>query len=234
MKMTNRILGTTLLIIIVGLIAMLIYLRFQLDESLARSDWKVSDSDCVSRTYRFQDFDQIYCEGSWRIDVEQADSFAVDIRAPEEAFGRIVINQNQERLEFQRKSDGALFEENIRVRILMPRLQSIRIYEGALIKFEDFDCEELTISATGPADISGKFNFIEDLNLTSQGAAHINLRKSRIRNAHLNVAGASAVELGMDGGRLSGSAAGAARITYYGTVSEQNIQGSGMVSIRHK
>lgn len=234
MKMTNRILGTTILIIIISILALMIYIRLQLGKSLSRSDWNISDSDYAIKTYPFNDFDQIYCEGSWQIDIEQADSFAVDIRAPEEAFGRFEINQNQKRLEFQHKSEGAMFKDNIRVRILMPRLLSIHICEGALIKFEDFDSDELTISATGAADISGKFNFIRDLNIASQGAAHIDLRKSRISNAHLNINGASSVELTMDGGQLNGTATGAARITYYGTVSEQNIQASGMVSIRHK
>ena len=55
-----------------------------------------------------------------------------------------------------------------------------------------------------------------------------------VTDANVDISGAGNVKLQMAGGRLTGDLSGAANLEYSGTVSEETIDRSGMVSVRRR
>jgi hypothetical protein len=74
----------------------------------------------------------------------------------------------------------------------------------------------------------------DELSLDMSGAASVELGEVAVRDAEVDTSGAGSVTLLMAGGRLTGDMSGAASLEYYGTVSEESVDTSGMVNVRRR
>jgi hypothetical protein len=55
-----------------------------------------------------------------------------------------------------------------------------------------------------------------------------------VTDVEIDASGASNVTLRMAGGRLTGDMSGTANLEYYGTVSEERVERSGVVNVRRR
>jgi hypothetical protein len=99
------------------------------------------------------------------------------------------------------------------------------------IDLRGFEGERLAITSSGAVDIEGHSSRYGVLDLTMSGAGQADLRDVVVTDANVALTGAADVTLRMAGGRLAGRIAGAGKVAYYGTVSEQSIATSGIGTV---
>ena len=119
------------------------------------------------------------------------------------------------------------------VDIVMPALDELELRGGARIALSGFRGDRLAIRIAGAARLEGRDGRYDELKLSVAGASAVDLRGIAVTDAEVDLKGASAVVLTMSGGVLSGSAAGAGSLRYYGTVSEERVQVAGVTRIVH-
>ena len=119
------------------------------------------------------------------------------------------------------------------VDIVMPALEELELRGGARITLAGFRGDRLAIDVAGAVQLEGRDGRYEELDLSVAGASAIDLRGVPVRDAEVDLKGASDVVLTMSGGVLSGSAAGAGRIRYYGSVSDEQVAVAGITRVVH-
>ena len=233
MKTSNKILFGSGLLIVTLIVLLLIVSLILLNKSLTRDDSYDSLEQRVVTQYDLRDFKEIEINDNWTVTIRQGEKYAVEVSAPQHVLDRTRVEVTGGRLRFEnhtrirRKGD-------LEALITMPVIERISSADAALIEVEDFTCNQLKIKLDGASKLRGRGNVITDLYLNCNGAAQIDLYDSSIKNARLDVNGAGYIQLKMDGGELTGSAAGAAKIVYTGTVSAENVRTAGVVSVRHR
>ena len=118
----------------------------------------------------------------------------------------------------------------------MPALESLDVVgrlEGVVLGLRGrIVCRSI---CRAPANIRGAASRFETLTLDSSGAGNVDLDDVPVTDADVDVSGAGERQrCDMAGGRLTGDMSGAGNLDYYGTVSEQSVDKSGFVSIRHR
>ena len=104
---------------------------------------------------------------------------------------------------------------------------------GSNVALSGFGGDRLEIDVAGAVRLTGRDGRYEELELFAAGASAIDLRGIVVTDAAVDLNGASDVVLTMNGGVLSGSAAGAGSLRYYGTVSEERVAVAGITRIVH-
>jgi len=233
MKTSSKILLTILIVLLVSITGIIIASRIVLNRTAPESDHYWS-SDLNQQELNFSNFNTLRIRGVWKINVIQGSKYAIRLEYPPELAERVTVDQHSSELALEYDTKGLNHKNAIRAEIVMPDLTGIKAVEGTSIFLTDFDCPTLDIHITGAAKIKADNSSITDLKVACEGASHINFKNARVVNANLDVKGASRVILTMDGGSLTGQAAGASSIVYYGNVTTQDIESSGAVSIHHR
>lgn len=218
---------------------------------VAFSGASLSDSDLhlTTRSKELTGFDQIKIQGDWQVNVVQGDQWQVSWsdssdsengsdsgNASDSSHHKtgVQVYVNGKTLKLKRKKKGHWWDEHnqtITAEIVMPELRKLDIAGGVQINMSGFEGEELDIDIAGAVQLNAEDGHYRELKLDSAGASDINLRGISIVDADLDIAGASDVLLTMDGGRLSGSLAGAGQILYYGEVSKEDIDVAGFGNV---
>ncbi len=233
MKTSSKILLTILIVLLVSITGIIIASRIVLNRTAPESDHYWS-SDLNQQELNFSNYNTLRIRGVWKINVIQGSKYAIRLEYPPELAERVTVDQHSSELALEYDTKGLNHKNAIRAEIVMPDLTGIKAVEGTSIFLTDFDCPTLDIHITGAAKIKADNSSITDLKVACEGASHINFKNARVVNANLDVKGASRVILTMDGGSLTGQAAGASSIVYYGNVTTQDIESSGAVSIHHR
>lgn len=234
MKITNKILSITLIIILSFVLVMIIASRVIIDRESWDEEWDVSDSETTTEYYDLSDFTDVRTSGNWQLKLYRDDTYQVKIEAPNYIMNDIEVEKSGKTLDISLKWKRKIRRGSLKAGISLPNLTKIKLNNGSTVEFSDFDMDDLDIRTSGAGSITGTNNTIQNLYISSTGATHINLRRSSITNADLHITGAGSIELTMAGGDLKGSVTGATRVVYYGDVKTQNIRTSGAVSVRKK
>lgn len=230
MKTSNKILvGTGLLFVTVIFILMIVG-RIMIGGNPERGD---DYENRVTTNYDLRDFKEVEIHDNWSVTIRRGDRFAVEVNAPQSVLENTRVEVVDDRLVFENKRNAHQKGE-LEAIITMPGIEVITSEGAAMIEMEDFTCDELKIKVEGAGKIRGYGNKIANLRLESEGASRIDLVDSSVKNAKIDVTGAGFIELNMDGGDLTGTASGAAKIVYYGAVNTEKIKTAGVVSVRHR
>jgi len=233
MKTSNKILvGTGLLFITVIFILMIIG-RIMIGGYSERGDDYDNFESPVTTNYDLRDFKEVEINDNWRVTIRQGDQFAVEVIAPQSVLENIRVEVVDDRLVFENKKH-VYRKDELEAVVTMPDIKVVASEDVAVVELEDFTCDELKIKIEGACKIRGYGNKISNLRLESEGASRVDLVDSSVKNAKIDVTGAGFIELNMDGGDLTGTASGAAKVVYYGTVSTEKIKTAGVVSVRHR
>lgn len=233
MKTSSKILVMTLIIILILITGIIIASRIVVNRTAPESKdfWS---SDLNQQELNFSNFNALRIRGVWKINVSQGSEYAIRLEYPPELAERITVDQHSSELALEYDTKRLNHKSAIRAEIVMPDLTGIEAIEGTSLFIEDFNCSSLNIHITGAAEIKADNSSVTNLKVDCEGASNINFKNARVVNADLDIKGASRVILTMDGGSLTGQAAGASSIVYYGNVTTQDIESSGAVSIRHR
>ena len=237
MKTSNKILLITLAVIFLLTAGFIITSRIFVScepwmEYDIADDEEYEIGDIQAQLFDLQGFDEIEVEGNWRLKIRQADSFRVEIEAPDYLMDELHVETigSRLRLDMPRRR---IHDHKLWANIEMPTLTRIQSDYGSSIRFDGFEIRDLDLRTNGGSHIVGENNSIKNLFVVTNGAAYIDLKDTETVNADLDLNGAGSVILNMAGGELTGSANGACRIEYYGEISRRDFESSGFVSFDH-
>ncbi|MCK9484386.1 MAG: DUF2807 domain-containing protein [Candidatus Marinimicrobia bacterium] len=233
MKTSNKILvGSGLLLATLILIFMII-VRIMLGVSPRFDDsYDITEPDVITN-YHFSDFKNVEVRDNWTVSIRQGEQFSIEVTAPQSVQEKARIEVVGDRLIFE--NDRFIHPRGkLEALVIMPRIENVTSADAVKVKLDDFTCDRLQIKLDGACKVRARNNVITDLDLKGTGATRADLVESVITNANLQVSGAGRVELNMQGGELTGTASGAVKIIYYGSVSAEKIRTSGAVSIHHR
>ena len=233
MKTSNKILSITGLAIVAVLLASVIGSRIFLNKF---------SSTFKSENPNYSKFDEVYTDiidftnldvtGDWDITLIYGTTYKISIN------GRTSI-ENPHKIE-QKGSTLFLTENNqpdinkkLNVHITIPEIKELKSNGGLKLELLGFSQQKLRLDFIGGTWVKGDNCRFENLLLTSTGAINLEFENIQTVNADARLSGAGYLIFNMDGGVLSGSAAGAMNIEYYGNA-KQMIQTAGLASISHQ
>jgi len=230
MRQSQRALLTALGVVVFIMAATVIWVRFHLSPAVELSGQRVTLTPALT------DFDGLDVRGTWKLDVQQGESWRVELSVPLELQDRIDARVEDGHLTFGLEGDlfgGGFGDDPMTAKITMPRLSALEISGAGDVELTGFTGERLDLTLSGAAELDGHSSRYDTLALSMSGAGDIDFREVTVTNADVSVSGAGDLRLTMAGGRLTGHMSGAGDLRYYGTVSEQNVTTSGMADVRH-
>ncbi len=201
----------------------------------ARVQAAADPGELTTVRHDFDRFNSIDIMGNWTVTVTQGDDWRVDLSsAGNGAAADASVRGERLRLRgarsesFLGRSDAEYMAE-----IVMPELAELATAGSIRVTFTGFEGQRLSIDAAGATELTGRDGRYGELDLSMAGAGNARLDGVVFTNADVDLAGASNLELTMDGGELTGGLAGAGRIRYYGTVSSESVDIAGFGSVEH-
>jgi len=227
-----------LLGVIVGLmIVVAVWIRVTAPEPLQLS------GERTTTTYDFTDFDALEVAGQWQVTIVRGDAWRVSVEVPAELADQVRVDRNGDVLNLAyafrfggptRGGFGRVNREKaLQATITMPALETLSTLGAPALSFSGFEGASLSVNVSGAVDLTGAASRFDTLTLDLSGAGSIDLRDVSVTDANVDIRGSANVKLRMAGGRLAGDVAGASNLEYYGTVSQEAIDKSGFVNIRH-
>ena len=203
--------------------------------ALSRTHFAVVDGARVAESADLTGFTQVEIAGGWQVNLTRGDEWKVELSRSGEWEKHVRMHVLGNRLRLGRGSPPWWHEDDAprSVDIVMPGLEELDLRGGARITLAGFQGDRLSIDVAGAVQLEGSDGRYEELDLSVAGASAIDLRGIPVRNAEVDLNGASDVVLTMSGGILSGSVAGAGRVRYYGSVSEEQIAVAGITRVVH-
>jgi hypothetical protein len=188
-------------------------------------------------------FTAVEVQGNWDVTIERADVATVELSYPAALQsratarvenGRLVIgvNTNGFRGGFLSRLDDGRNARQFTARVTMPSLEALTVSGTGKVTFLGFEGTGLAVHVSGAADVRGRAAHYRDLDISLSGAGSLDLRDVVATNASVALSGVGSIRLQLDGGTLTGNASGAGSIEYSGTVAEERVNKSGIVSVR--
>jgi hypothetical protein len=232
MKNSQRAVVTLLGAAALLLLGSVLFLRFAVPQMPRLS------GERTTRTYDHVGFDGVSARGQWDVTIERGDAWRVTVDVPVEVVEGLSVAPDGDLLELDLEFDGPRQlgdfrrdDSSPKATITMPALESLVLAGTTTLSFSGFDGSLLSLTSSGATQVVGNGRF-DRLTLEATGAGDVDFTDMPVTNAEITVSGAGNVGLRMAGGTLTGRMSGAANLEYFGTVSEQNVSTSGVVSIR--
>ena len=203
--------------------------------ALSRAPFAVVEGSRLTESVDLTGFTEVEIAGGWQVNLTRGDEWKVRLSRSEERGKPVRMHVFGNRLRLGRGMRDWWREDDASgsVDIEMPALEKLELRGGARVALAGFRGERLAIDVAGAVHLEGRDGGYEELDLSVAGASAIDLRGVPVRDAEVDLKGASDVVLTMNGGVLSGSAAGVGRIRYYGSVAEEQVAVAGITEVVH-
>ena len=203
--------------------------------ALSRAPFTVVDDARFTESANLTGFTEVEVAGGWQVNLTRGDEWKVRLSRSGEREQRVRMHVFGNRLYLGRSVQHWWHEDDASgsVDIVMPALEELELRGGVRMTLAGFRGDRLAIDVAGAVRLEGRDGGYEELDLSVAGASSIDLREVPVRHAEVDLAGASDVVLTMNGGVLSGSAAGAVRIRYHGSVAAEQVDVAGITRVVH-
>lgn len=203
--------------------------------ALSRAPFAVVDGSRFTESAELTEFTEVEIVGGWQVNLTRGDDWKVRLSRSGERQRPVRMHVFGNRLRLGSGMHHWWHEDDAlgSVDIVMPALEELELRGGARITLAGFRGDRLVIDVAGAVQLEGRDGGYEELDLSVAGASAIDLRGVPVRDAEVDLKGASDVVLTMTGGILSGSAAGAGRVRYHGSVAEEQVAVAGITQVVH-
>ncbi len=186
----------------------------------------------VTKTYDLDDFASISVFAPCEAVVTQADEFMVEVIVDEEDVDALDVYKSGTTLIIDLKP-GDYRLETLQARVTLPVLDTLEIVGTANATLSAFDQDELKVQIVGTGRVTGRSMRIDDVNLNVIGTGGVDFREVEpLQTARVHLDGVIEVTLNMDvGASLAGSLVGLAKLRYWGTSVNVNVDQIGLSSI---
>ena len=200
------------------------------------SRWHVETSQ-ASETRELSGFERIELQGSLDVKYQQADSFSVEVSAPEKYLDKVETIVEGNRLVLRMKGDGKFINfgvsdgDGVKVYVTSPDLIGVTLRGSG-----DFECvhlvdtDNLDITLNGSGDIKFADVICDRVNVSLVGSGDVDMREVKTLWAGVSVVGSGDVKMRFENsGKVEANITGSGDITLKGTVSnyQYNVRGSG-------
>ena len=200
------------------------------------SRWHVETSQ-ASETRTLRGFERIELLGSLDVKYQQADSFSVEVSAPEQYLDKVETIVEGNRLVLRMKGDGKFINfgvsdgDGVKVYVTSPDLIGVTLRGSG-----DFECvhlvdtDNLDITLNGSGDIKFADVICDRVNVSLVGSGDVDMREVKTLWAGVSVVGSGDVKMRFENsGKVEANITGSGDITLKGTVSiyQYNVRGSG-------
>lgn len=198
--------------------------------------WHVKTSQS-SETRPLRDFERIELLGSLDVKYQQADSFSVEVCAPEKYLDQVETLVDDNRLVLRMKGEGKFINfgvadgDDVKVYVTSPDLIGVTLRGSG-----DFEClhlvdtDNLDITLNGSGDIKFADVICDRVNVSLVGSGDVDMREVKTLWAGVNLVGSGDVKMCFNNsGKVEANLTGSGDITLKGTVSDYkyNVRGSG-------
>jgi hypothetical protein len=231
MRSSQRAVVGALALIVGVMVAVALWLRLTAEPAPQLSGQR------TVQNYDHTGFDGIEIGGQWDVALERGAAWSVALDVPTELADDIDVELRGGRLSLSFAGGfcvGCFRQLELKATITMPALASLDMSGASVVMFSGFEGTDLSLDLSGAGQIHGTASRFDKLTLDMSGAAHVDLGDVPVTDADIDVSGTGDVALNMAGGRLTGDVSGAARIEYSGTVSVEDVDKSGMVSVNRR
>lgn len=179
-----------------------------------------------TETKDFTGFTIVEAGWGFEIDINQSDSYSINITADDNLFDYIEISKTDNTLEIGLKSGYTYQNVTLRAKITMPDLYKLELSGGThgiakgFTSSHDFD---LSLSGGSTISLEGAAN---DLTISASGGSHLDLSDFHVDGATVNLSGGSSATIRLDG-RLDGDLSGGSHLKYIGTPTTVDVNTSG-------
>jgi hypothetical protein len=227
MTMNRKIQFLTMMAVLIGLTSC---------TSCKVSRWHVETSQ-ASETRTLRGFERIELLGSLDVKYQQADSFSVEVSAPEQYLDKVETIVEGNRLVLRMKGDGKFINfgvsdgDGVKVYVTSPDLIGVTLRGSG-----DFECvhlvdtDNLDITLNGSGDIKFADVICDRVNVSLVGSGDVDMREVKTLWAGVSVVGSGDVKMRFENsGKVETNITGSGDITLKGTVSnyQYNVRGSG-------
>lgn len=207
------------------------------------------DND-MSQKFDFRNFNEVKVSSNFTVSIEQGETYSMEITGVSELFEGLEVSQDGQTIEIGYEKKRKNFGSNtLKVKIVMPALQSLDLSGAIKAKIEGFKNESLQIDISGASscelnaninnvkvDISGAGNLdlkgkgdLMVINLS--GASNVKAREYLVKRLNLNMSGAGAAQV-YASEQLDVEVSGVGSVKYDGNPKVLNKKLSGMASIQ--
>lgn len=242
MKTSNRILIAVGITAVVVAVAVVVVARIvignvvtvPLSSGTAPRGTVVSGPSGATKSYDLKDFAGISASGAWDIRVNEAADYTVRVSVPEDMLPRLDVYTSGGVLHVGLKPGTAMTDRRLTAVVTMPSLDQVQLSGANRASLSGFKGDQLTVECSGAAAVTGSGEGYRQVRIDASGASSVRFRDLPTRNADVRLSGAGQAELYMMGGQLTGQLSGAGKINYWGTVTRQTIETSGIASVSHR
>lgn len=204
-----------------------------MSETIGRSAVPGSGS-VISKSFPIEGLRALVVEGGWQLTLTRGERASVLVNAPADAMKDVSVASQGGTVTISLTHEAKVLQGKLTATVVSPVVNRVDLRGGVKATIEGFVEPSLLISISGAGSVTGSGNRVENLTVKSAGAADLNFKSSTATNAVVEVAGAGRIVLTMNGGNLSGRLDGVGKVDYYGSVSSQNVQVSGLGSVKAK
>jgi phage shock protein PspC (stress-responsive transcriptional regulator) len=174
----------------------------------------------TSDQYGLTDFDELEVSGIFDVRITRGDEYAIELTGPESEKEKYKIDRQGSTLVIDYEDDRGidwsrdfLSVDEIKINITMPKLEKIKAKGAGKINFKQFEAQDLDIDIVGAVDVTGEVEANDvtlhlsgasklslegsgnNMDATVQGASSLRAYDFKVRNAFIEVNGASSAKV---------------------------------------
>ncbi len=190
-----------------------------------------ASSSMATKELSFSGFDAVTAGGAWTVSVQRG-PYSVKVHANENLLPHLGFRVQGKRLVISMQSGIRITGNGVfNVTVTTPSLIRITARGASQFSVSGFDEDRIDIDASDASAVALSQGAFSALSVRASGAARVDCSAVPSTSAMVDSSGSALVALKMDGGDLSGSASGASRITYVGSLNHERVSISGAGSI---
>jgi len=212
----------------------------------------IGSGNLETEGYAFVNFTRIEISSAFEFEIEQSDSYGINVTADDNVMGYVQVSQDGQTLKIRLGTVPSLRQVTLRASLTIPQLRGLTVSgasRGTVSGFSSTDDMDITVSGasrvTGDItaghigfDVSGASTVqlegsADDIDANVSGASRFNLEDFIVGNADVNISGASTGTMNL-AGRLDANVSGASTLLYIGDPVMGTIDVSGASTLSKK
>lgn len=194
----------------------------------------VSSVVSATKSFDLKGFTGVSASGTWELTIKQGSAYSIEVTVPDNIVDRLDIRTHGKILSIGLKPGTTPTNWRMSAAVTMPSLDTVQLSGANRATFGGFSGGRLNVECSGAVSVVGSGGGYRNIKIDASGAASVDLRDLPTVDAEVHISGAGQADLQMQGGALTGQLSGAAKVIYWGSVSGQAIQTSGIGNVVHR
>jgi hypothetical protein len=207
----------------------------------------VGSGNLATEEKSFTDFAIVKVGWGFEVEINQSDSYSIDITADDNMFDYIEVSQTGETLTIGLKWGYSYQDVTLRAEITMPNLSDLWLSGGTHGTLGNPSSHCLVVFLSGGSSLTGDFTTDEcahfylsegshltgldgavnrEFTINATGGSHLDLSDFHAHNVIVNLSGGSHATINLDG-RLDGDVSGGSHLKYIGNPTTVDVNTSG-------